>query len=392
MSVNEMKIEDVYQILNNLHGQTSQGDALTVVDTASYNAVASKTLAVGVDVVYNQLMNTIAKTIFSSRVFNSKFDGIIKDNLKYGGIIRKISMADSDAIEDKAFHDIVDGQSVDHYVVRKNNVQELRWFGSFVYQDMMTVFRDQLVNSFNSAEMLGSFIAMMTQEINNKWTQYTDDLARGILANAIGGKVAMNSDVIYLIDEYNNATGSSLDKTSIWAKENVKPFFEWVKGYIDTLSRRMTERSTLYQVQIDGKKITRHTPYDKQKVYLTSDYLDIINTTVLSEAFHNEELDYRDVRGVSYWQNITEPTSVLVTPSIVDENGAVVTGAETQVDNIFGLMFDEDAIAINIVDNIIVNTPMNARGLYFNSFLTSHQRALTDYSEKMLVLLLDNAE
>lgn len=390
MAVNQMQITDVYQILNSLHTQATGKQSLAPTNTGEFVSMATTTLAVGTDVVYNQLMNTIAKTVFSSRPYNMKFKGLIADQLRWGGIIRKISMADKDSIEDKAFHGIVDGQAVDHYIVNKADILEMRFFGSDVYQDMYTIFQDQLVNAFNSAEQLGSFIAMVTQEMSNKWEQYLEELSRGALANFIGAKVSANNSVVHLLTEYNHATSQSLTVQDIWKPTNVKPFFEWVKGYIDTLSRRMTERSGLYQVQVANKHINRHTPYDKQKVYLTSDYLDIINTTVLTEAFHNEELSYRDVVGVSYWQSIDAPTSISVTPSVVDASG-VVTVAEEPVDveNLFGVIFDEDAIAINVIDNIVVNTPMNARGLYYNTWLTSHTRYTNDLTEKGIVLLLD---
>ena len=390
MAVNNMQITDVYQILNSIHSQATGKTSIAPTNTGEFVSMATTTLAVGTDVVYDILMNTISKTVFSSRPYNMKFKGLLADNVRWGGIIRKISMADKDAIEDKAFHDIVDGQSVDHYIVRKANIIELRFYGSDVYQDLYTIFRNQLVNSFNSPEQLGSFIAMITQEMSNKWEQYLEELARGALDNFIGAKVSVNNGVVHLLTEYNTATGNTLSKTDIWKAENVKPFFEWVKGHIDTLSRRMTERSGLYQVQLTGKYISRHTPYDKQKVYLSSDYLDIMNTTVLSEAFHNEDLDYRDVLGVSYWQSISNPTSISVTPSIMQADGTVTVPDEPVVVNdIFGVMFDEDAIAINIIDNIVVNTPMNARGLYFNSVLTSHVKYTNDVSEKGIILLLD---
>lgn len=390
MAVNQMEITDVYQILNSLHTQATGKQSIAPTNTGEFVSMATTTLSVGVDVVYEQLMNTIAKTVFSSRPYNMKFKGLLADNLRWGGIIRKISMADKDAIEDKAFHNIVDGQAVDHYIVNKANVLEMRFYGSDVYQDMYTLFRDQIVNAFSGPEQLGSFIAMVTQEMSNKWEQYLEELSRGALDNFIGAKVSVNNGVVHLLTEYNTATGNTLTKTDIWKAENVKPFFEWVKGHIDTLSRRMTERSGLYQVQVTGKHINRHTPYDKQKVYLSSDYLDIMNTTVLSEAFHNEELDYRDVLGVSYWQAINSPTSISVTPSIMGEDGTVTVADEPVVVNdIFGVMFDEDAIAINIIDNIIVNTPLNARGLYYNTWLTSHTRYTNDLTEKGIVLLLD---
>lgn len=388
MAVNQMKITDVYQILNSLHTQATGRSSVAPTNTAEFVSMATTTLGAGVDVVYNALMNTISKTVFSSRPYNMKFKGLLADNTRWGGIIRKISMADRPAVIDSAFHNIVDGQSVDHYEIRKADILEMRFYGSAVYQDFYTVFRDQLVNAFQSPEQLGAFIAMLTQEMSNKWEQYLEELSRGALANFIGAKVQLNNGVVNLITDYNNATQSNLDISTIWQPANVKPFFEWVKGYIDTLSRRMTERSGLYQVQVQSKNINRHTPYDKQKIYLTSDYLDIMNTTVLSEAFHNEELDYRDVQGVSYWQAINNPTSITVTPSIVDANGVVSAGEPESVSNIFGVMFDEDAIATTVIDNIIVNTPLNARGLYYNTFLTAHTRYTNDLTEKGIVLLL----
>jgi hypothetical protein len=52
-------------------------------------------------------------------------------------------------------------------------------------------------------------------------------------------------------------------------------------------------------------------------------------------------------------------------------------------------MFDEDAVATNIVDDHIVNTPMNAKGLYYNTWFTTQARYTNDLTEKGVVLLLD---
>lgn len=389
MAVNQMEITDVYAILNSLHSQATGKTTIAPTNTGEFVSMATTTLAVGTDVVYNVLMNTIAKTVFSSRPYNMQFKGLLADNMRWGGIIRKISMADGDAVADKAFHDIVDGQSVDHYIRNTPNILEMRFYASDVYQDFYTIYREQLTNAFNSAEQLGSFIAMITQEMANKWEQYLEDLARGALANFIGAKHALNNSVIHLLTEYNTETGETLQATDIYKKEYVKPFFEWVKARINTLSRRMTQRSELFQVNVTGKHINRHTPYDKQKIYLSADALDKIDAMVLTEAYHNSGLKYGDVVGVSYWQSIDKPTEINVTPAIMNANGTVTTGEAQDIENVFGVMFDEDAIAINIIDNIVVNTPMNARGLYYNTWLTAHTRYTNDLTEKGIVLLLD---
>lgn len=390
-NVNQLDVVDVRNILNDLHEQATGQKTLAPTNSGEFVSMATTTLAVGTDIVHNALMTTIAKTIFSARPYDMKFKGLVADDTRWGGIVRKITHADSDISEDdKVYHNIVDGQRhADMYKVKKGDVLEMRYYGSDVYQDYFTTFEDQLYTAFQSEQQLGSFIASKTTEMNNKWTQYMEELARGTLANFIGAKVQANNGVVHLITEYNAETGESLDISMIYNPMYVKPFFEWVKAKVNTLSRQMTERSELFQVKITGKKIMRHTPYANQKLYLRADVLDMIDATVLTEAYHPNGLKYGDVEAVSYWQNISDPGAVEVTPSIVDSTGAVSTGTLAKVENVFGVLFDEDAIAINPIRRSVGVTPMEQAGRYWNTWLSSNVRYTNDLTEKGVVLLLD---
>lgn len=389
-NVNTLDNVDVYAILNELHSQATGTKALAPVNTGEFVSMAQTTLAMGTDIVHNTLMNTLARTVFSARPYSMKFRGLVADSLRWGGIIRKITHADSDITEDKAYHNIVDGQrNADMFEVRKGQVLETHFYGADQYQDFFTTFEDQLYSAFDSEGQLGSFIAAKSTEMENKWTQYMEELARASLANFIGAKVALDNGVVHLLTEYNEATGQSLTATDIYKPEYVKPFFEWVKARIDTLSRMMTERSELFQVKIDGYKINRHTPYANQKVYLSAQAMDIINATVLSEVFHDGRVEYRDAEGVNYWQNITDPNKIQVKPSVIDSTGAYAEGSETTVDNIFGVIFDQDAIVINAIRRSVNVTPFEARGRYWNTILSANTRFCNDLTEKGIVLLLD---
>ena len=405
MPANAMNIEDVYAVLNNIHEQVIGNAVMGGIDTSNYVSVANTVLQQGTDIVYNALMNTITKTIFSTRPYSRQFGGMIVDNLKWGGIIRKIQFGDTNARADKAFHDIVDGQSVDHYIVNKGDVLETRYYGSAVYQDVMTVFRDQLINAFSGPEQLGSFVAAKANEVNNKWVQWTEDLARGLLINAINAKAYYVEQIgptrngphmIELITEYNTATGSSLTITDVQAGANAKPFWEWARARIRTIQREFKDRTVRYQVEITGHKIVRHTPYDKQKVYLLAPYMDLMETSTLSEAFHNDMLKYADYEGVSYWQNPDSPEDVKATNFTylkTDGTYRKLSQDEYQgaysVDNVLGIIFDEDMSMINIKDTIIQNTPMNAQGLYYNTWLTAHAQYCQDFTEKCCILTLN---
>lgn len=389
MSVNTMAIEDVYQLLNSLHTQATGRASITPTSTADFVSMANTTLAAGTDVVYSALMQTIAKTIFSVRPYNAKFKGLEADAVRWGGIIRKISVADQDIDPDEVYHNLTDGTSSDMYERKKANVLETRYYGSDVYQDWYTIYRVQLVNAFKGPAELGSFVSTIAQEMANKWEQYNENLRRMALANMIAAKVSLGEDTIHLLTEYNTATGQNLTATDIYLPANLKPFFEWVKARINTLSRQMTARSVKFQHAITGKPITRHTPYKDQKHYFSADALDIIQTTVLPEAFHNEDLKYVDVEAVDFWQSIDSPNEIQMTPAYIDASGQVQTGTAQTVSDIFGVMFDRDACVVSNIDKEVTNTPYNARGRYYNTFLSANSRYCNDLTEKFIVLLLD---
>lgn len=416
MSVNTMAIEDVYQVLNDIQSQITYSSTATPpaspLDTSSFVSVAQSVLQVGVDAVYNALMNTIARTVFSTRPYSRQFGGLIVDNLKWGGIVRKVSFGDTPAISDEAFHIPPDGQSVDHYIINRGKVIETRYYGSTVYQDLNTTFRDQLITAFNGPDQLGSFISAKTQEINNKWVQWTEDLARTMLLNAIASKyhnVTYTDHVIHLLSEYNGITGLSLTFNDIWLPANVKPFFEYCRARVKTISRDFTLRSNMFQYEIDDPNNTgnpfdifRHTPEANQKIYLSAPVMDIMETTALSEAFHNDYLKYTDIEKVGRWQTAytggTNPMFNGMVASVskyveLDYSGAysdqTVNSGDELIAPIFGVIFDEDFCNINIKDNVIVNTPMNAKGLYFNTVLTSNVQYASDFTEKFCLLMLD---
>lgn len=410
MSVNQMKIEDVYAVLNSIHEQTALGHPVAGIDTSQFVSVANTMMQQNADAVYKQLMNTIAKTVFSTRPYSRQFGGMIVDNLKWGGIIRKIQFGDTEACADKAFHNIVNGQSVDHYIVNKGDVLETRYYGSAVYQDVMTVFRDQLVNAFSGPEQLGSFIAAKANEVNNKWVQWTEDLARGLIINAVfailGRYDPGYGNVLHLITMYNADTGSSITLNDVKAGADAKPFWEYVRAKIRTIQRLFTNRNVAgVNALVNGHKILRHTPYDKQKVYLLAPYMDLMETSTLSEAFHNDMLKYSDYEGVSYWQafidssgeNLEFDTVAASKFTYLDtadgsyrdvETGTGQTNPATRA-HVLGLIFDEDFMNINIRDTIVQNTPMNAQGLYYNTWLTAHAQYCQDFTEKCCVLMLD---
>jgi len=388
MPVNNLQITDIYQIMNVLHTQATGRSAIAPVNTSEFVSMATTTLAAGTDPVYNSLMQLLGRTVFTVKPYERKFD-IMMTNDEFGAIKRRISYADSPLPEASDTFEPVDGTAPDQWVIRKMDVLETRFYGSAVYRDWFTTFEDQLTVAFEGPEQLREFISSKMTNMSNKWEQWIEELNRATVANFIGAKVAKDNGVIHLLTEYNALTGLSLTAQTVYQPDNLADFFRWVRARINTLARQMTERSGLFQVQIAGKNINRHTPYQDQKIFLRADALDIIDAMVNTVTYHDEPLAYADVEGVSYWQDIQTPDQIQVTPSSVDADGAVITEQAQTVNNLFGLIVDRDAIGANMYMYKIRNTGLNPKSLYYNTWLNSRVQYLNDLSMKGIVLLLD---
>lgn len=393
MSVNTLGIEDVRTLLNDLHTQVTGAAGITPTTTADFISMAQATLAAGTDKVWSAMQIQISKTIFSVRPYTRKFAGLLADEVRWGGIMQKVSYLDTQLTQGEAVYHPVDGTSVDQWIQKKGDILVTRFTGSDAYQDWVTIYDSALRDAFLSESQLGSFYAGKMTELSNKWEQYIEELNRAALVNFIGAKIAgaatYPEGVVHLLTEYNAATGLSLTATTVYQPANIRGFFQWVRARINTLSRMMTNRSSLYQFKINGKTPNRHTPLENQKMYILAKALDEIDTMVNTNTYHDEPLAYADVEGVDYWQAIKNPDQISVTPATIDGSGAVVTGSAVTQSNIFGIIFDEDAIVTNVKERRLESTPLNPRGLYRNTWLTANSQYCNDLTEKAIVLLLD---
>ena len=388
MSVNTMSFEDASAILNNIRQQVTGESSLAPVNTADFVAVGTTLLQSGYDPVLNAITQMVTKTIFSIRPYSRKFGGIKVDSEMWGSIVRKLAVADK-AWEPNEEFDLVDGQSIDHYKVSKPDVLELKFYGAEDFSKHYTIFKDQLNNAFSGPAEFGRFMSMVVQNVSDMIEQNFESVARMVIANYVGGKKVANNGVIHLLTEYNSETGQSLTSTTVFAPANFGDFMKWVYARIDTLTSLMTERSNKFQIQVTGKEITRHTPYEYQKVYLYAKLMNDMKARVLSSTFNYGFIEYADVEEVNYWQSIDTPMAIDVTPNYLDTDGSIKTGAEQNITNLVGVIFDREALGYTVMNEWSATTPLNASGGYWNTFYHFLMKWWVDYSEKGIILLLD---
>ena len=394
MSVNTMTFEQAASILNAIHGQVTGEDSLAPVNTSEFVSVATKTIAAGYDPVLKAITQMVTRTIFSIRPYERQFKGIMMDSQKWGAVVRKMAISDKDW-EDSQEFDLEEGQSVDMFKVNKPNILQLNFYGAVVYQRHYTIFKDQLDSAFTGPEQFGRFMTMVTQNCMDIIEQTHESIARATIGNFILGKVAAagiagSDGVVHLVTEYNAETGETLTSSTIYDPANIGNFVKWVYARVADLTDLMRERSLKFQIQVSGHEINRHTPLNRQKVYMFSKFLEEINARVKADTYHNNFLEMADVEAVTFFQNIETRQTVKGTPTYLNTDGTLTTSeSAVTVNNILGVIFDEDALGMTVVNQWSAVTPLNAAGGYWNQYYHFTERYYNDFSEKGIVLLLD---
>ena len=403
MSVNTLNFEQVSTVLTSIVQQATDQTVLTPTDTGSFVSVAQIALRADRDAVMNAISNILSRTIFSVRPYSAKMTGLMMDTFRWGNVMRKLSIADSAWQDDPAYKwpalfDITqvpptgNGQTIDPWTIKKPDVLQTNFYGASVYFDELTIFEDQLETAFKGPEELGSFLSLLMTNLSNRLELSNEGLRRGLVANAIASIVDENNSdrIIHLLTEYNAQTGGSYTSTTIYAPANYAPFMKWVYSRVAQISDLFTEMSERFQTVITGKHVLRHTPYQDQRVYLYSPARRDIDARVLADTFHDNYLKYSDVETVNFWQSIDTPDTVNVTPAYTDTNGVLkVPGTAVSQGDIFGIIFDRDAMGMTLLDNRVLSTPLNSKGLYRNLHVHAKQRVVFDNSEKIAIFLLD---
>lgn len=402
-NVNDMTVFQAGTILQSLVKQATGQAVIAASTPGEFVSVAQIALKTGYDPILNAMSQMWGRTIFSIRPYSRKFSGLEMSMERWGNAVRKLSIADKPIEDDarftwpvgydstKAPNALGEGESVDMYALNKPDILQVNFYGQSVYENSYTIFKDNMDVAFTSAEEFMRFNSLVTGNRSDKLEQYRENIARGILANYIGSLLAekQNTRIVHLLSEYNTETGLKLTAQNVYQPENFSSFMQWAYARIATISRMMTERSEMYQTVINDKHVMRHTPANKQKVYLYAKAMDQFDAMVKANTFHDNYLKFTDYEGVNFWQSIETPDSISVTPVYTSTAGLATIGEAVEQAGIFGVIFDEEALGYAQVNNWAAVTPFNAKGGYWNTYDHVNFRAIMDMSEKGVLLLLN---
>lgn len=392
-----MDFADISAILTEINKiATGQESTTPIVDTSTFTSVAQATLLTGTDNYSKAISQVLGRTVFAVRPYDAPMRNLQVTGDDWANHRRKINFCDSDPVTDKAWA-LTDGQSVDMYEVHKPKVLQTNYYGQTNYSRVYTQADTQMEVAFKGPEELAQFWSSFVLHLSNQIEMDRRNLAANLMANHLTGMTVTNPDsVVYLLDEYNAQQGTSLTVQDVYKEANFPGFAAYAYGRINDISRLLKERSikwhqnwTIGDTKYD---LMRHTPYDRQHLYLYSGTQSQIDAKVIPQVFHDNLLKYRDAELITFWQNLDNRDQINATPVVTTTAGVAQKNAAVQLSNVFGCLLDFDAIGYTPRLSRIVPTPMNARGLYTNFWYHYGWSWYDDFTENAVLFLMTSGD
>lgn len=401
-----MVVQQAATLLNAVVAQqTGQAVLGNIANNADFISAAQTALLTGKDPVINAISQVWKRTVFAARPYNQPLASLAMTMDRYGNALRKLSpeaanMQDNEAFLYPAAYDASqtdpfgDGQSVDMYKIKKQKVLQTNFYGSSTYEQWYSIFERQFDVAFSGAEEFVQFMSMLATERRNDRERFEESKARLLQLNYIAALLDENNSdrVVHLLTEYNTLTGltTPLTAQTVMQPGNFEAFIRWMYSRIRTLVGMMRSSSQKFQTVITGHTVLRHTDPENCRVALYRPFLEMIRSMVLSNLYRADMMTLPTYEAIDFWQSIDTPQGINTTPVYTDSTGAVKTAAAAVTnDTVIGVIHDRDALGYALLDDRVLVSPYNIAGEYWNEKYSARMMAITDVTEKGLVLCLD---
>lgn len=383
-----MVTTQVYELINEVNSQAFGETALAVADTQGLISLGTTVLTStsNTEAFLNALVQRIGRTIISFRAYRNKFSDMVRNDFEWGAILQKIRVHMPEAQLDPAY-DLENGESVDPWTVYKPEVEQKLFVTRTPYMFAVSIARDQLKEAFTGESAMGAFISAIFGQVRNALEMSLENLGRLAITNFIaqvtpaGDPLTTINHEITLVSDYNDERGlDGADALTAATALSNPDFLRYAVARIKSVSDYFADMGTLYN---DGS-IETFTPRENQRLKVLSDFERRLETVVQYSAFNEEmvRLDAFDM--VNFWQaqDTTDSRDAINITRASD--GATVTKS-----NIVAVLFDVEALGMYRRDEDVLTTPVNAKGMYYNTFYHLKQLWFNDLSENFVYFTLN---
>ena len=413
--------KDCYALMNSLVKEAIGADStIQAVDTSSFVSAGESVLSTGTENVLNSLAMVVGRRMVAVRPYNAPLrlinaidtgvysDRILKDSF-YSRWAQPSGAFNTDLFTNLATG-FTAGENIGGSPAAPQSTKsqweqnlpvpmEFNFAGRNTWQDCSTIPEIQLQQAFRSEADFSDFVTGYMMERANDLESQKEAYNRMTLLNYIAGIYDMSADMpgsaVNLTAAFNTEFGTSYTAAQLMTTY-LKEFMEFFTARVKIDSDRMTNRSVNYHwspaKQIDGVDyyLLRHTPKSKQKLFLYAPMFSKVQSYVFPEIFNPQYLQIENYKGVNFWQNENDPMAISVTPAIPDTSNPASqkAGSAVTLDNVVGVLFDEDALMIDYQLDTALSTGVEARKHYRNVWYTYAKNSICDFTEKGILYYL----
>lgn len=415
--------KDCYALMNALVAEaTGQQATIQAVDTSSFVSAGETVLATGTENVLNSLAMVVGRRLVAVRPYNAPLrlinaidtglfsDRLLKDSF-YSRFAQPSGAFNTDLYTNLA-QGFTSGENVGGSPAAAQSTKsqweqnlpvplELNFAGRNTWQDCSTIPEIQLQQAFRDEASFSEFVTGYMMERANDIESQKEAYNRMTLLNFMAGLYDMSSSmpgsVVNLTYEFNQEFETSYTTAQLLSTY-LKEFMEFFTARIKIDSDKMTNRSLNYHwspaKQVSGVDyyLLRHTPKDKQKLFLYAPMFTKAQSYVFPEIFNPQYLKMENYEGVNFWQNENDPSAIKITPAIpnVASPASQTAGTAVALDMVVGVLFDEDALMIDYQLDTALSTPVEARKHYRNVWYTYAKNSICDFTEKAILYYMED--
>ena len=412
---------EAYALMDELRAQATGQKTLTGVNASNFVSVGEDVLATGYENTLNALSLVLGRTIVAVRPYSSKFGQI--QAISTGAFthrLRKISYYSRNDLPAGNFNtdlfpaNLEAGATHQKVTTLGSEATASMWLqnppvpleqnfaGSSVWQRSTTTYRDALKMAFSSVENFAAFAAGALTELGNDIESDKESFRRAAVLQHIGMTfdAGTTEQKVNLTAAY-NARFSTSYSTADLQTTYLQSFLGFMTEKMKLDSNRLTERSALYH-DARAKTVTdpesgasetlyilRHTPKEKQKLFIYDPLLAAAEGQVMPTIFNPEYLGLPavNIERVGYWQsnyNETARSGVSVTPAVYNAAGQTA-GTAVSLAYVVGLLFDEDALVTDYQLDDVDTTPIEARKHFYNTWYSFARNIISDPTENAIL-------
>ena len=414
---------DCYALMNALVAEaTGQQSTIQAVDTSTFVSAGETVLATGTENVLNSLALVVGRRLVAVRPYNAPLrlinaidTGLYSDRLLKDSFYSRYAQP-SGAFNTNLYTNMATGFTSGENVggspaaAQSTKSQweqnlpvplELNFSSRNTWQDCSTIPEIQLQQAFRDEASFSEFVTGYMMERANDLESQKEAYNRMTLLNFMAGiydmSASMPGSVVNLTYEFNQEFGTSYTTAQLLSTY-LKEFMEFFTARVKIDSDKMTNRSLNYHwspaKQVGGVDyyLLRHTPKDRQKLFLYAPMFTKAQSYVFPEIFNPQYLKMENYEGVNFWQNENDPSAIKVTPAIpnVASPGSQTAGSQVVLDMVVGVLFDEDAVMVDYQLDSALSTNVEARKRYRNIWYTYSKGSIVDYTEKAILYYMED--